>query len=213
METLTATYIRLQAACIQPVCAEFAFPLHKQLSTGSYDRCSVMEIPTDMGEWRADHRTARKRADRAERRGYTFQHIRRHERADEIHAINTSAPERQGRPMSSGYQQRPSEAPLPKYPCPRHRVSTYGVESEDGTLVAYLWLYRAGQLGLVSQILGHADHLENEVMYLLWQGMLAAEKSDPDGYVVYNRHDSGTEGLRFFKERAGLEEREVRWLL
>jgi hypothetical protein len=212
METLTSTAISLETGCDFDVCAEFAFPLHKQLAGGRYDRCSVMEIPEDVGPWRNQRRTARKRADRAALRGYTFKLIRRHERADEIQEINLSAPVRQGRRMSDGYHRRPSETPLPVYPCLRHRVATYGVEAPDGVLVAYLWLYRAGQLDLVSQILGHADHLENEIMYLLWQGMVSVESSDPDGYIVYNRHDSGTDGLRFFKERVGLAETQVEWL-
>lgn len=212
MATMTATAIRLETACDHALCSELAFPLHKQLSNGPYDLCSVMDIP-DVEAWRAEHRTARKRADRAERRGYAFQHVRRHERIEEIHAINLSAPARQGRPMSAGYLERPSGTPLPVYPCPRHRVSTYGVEDKDGVLVAYLSLYRAGQLALVSQILGHAQHLASEVMYLLWQGMLGAERSEPDGFVVYNRWDSGSDGLRFFKERVGLAETPVEWLL
>lgn len=201
----------METACDHASCAQFAWPLLNQLDGGNYDLCSVMEIQ-DVASWRALHRTARKRADRSARRGYTFEHIERHERADEIHAINTSAQERQGRPMSPGYQQRPSDAPLPAYLCARHRVSTYGVEDATGVLVAYLWLYRAGQLALVSQILGHADHLENEIMYLLWRGMLEAESVEP-GYVVYNVHSSGTNGLRWFKERLGLAETEVEWLL
>jgi hypothetical protein len=70
-----------------------------------------------------------------------------------------------------------------------------------------------GQLALVSQILGHADHLDSEVMWLLWQGMLESESLvDRDGVVVYNRHDSGTDGLRWFKEHVGLEETRVEWL-
>lgn len=206
----TATSISLETGCDHAECSTFACPLYRQLSDG-YDVCAVAPIiPID--EWRAENRTARKRADRAERRGYTFATIQRHERADEIHAINTSARIRQGRPMSAGYHQRPSETPLPDYPCSRHGVHTYGVETGTGELAAYLWLYRAGQLGLVSQILGHADHLENEIMYLLWQGMVACESRDPDGYLVYNRWDSGSEGLRFFKERVGLQETEVAWL-
>lgn len=204
--------ISLETACDYPECAEFAFPLYKQLRDGNYDRCSVMSILASISEWRDEHRTARKRADRCERRGYTFTKIERHARVDEIHAINTSMPERQGRPMSQGYRERPTETPLPTYLCPRHRVSTYGVEDADGVLVAYLWLYRAGQLALVSQILGHARHLENEVMYLLWRGMVEAESADADGFVVYNRWDSGQDGLRFYKERVGLAETEVRWL-
>jgi hypothetical protein len=50
-------------------------------------------------------------------------------------------------------------------------------------------------------------------MYLLWQGMVASEGFvAPDGFIVYNRHDSGTDGLRFYKERVGLQETEVAWL-
>jgi hypothetical protein len=66
---------------------------------------------------------------------------------------------------------------------------------------------------LVSQILGHDDYLKDEIMWLLWQGMLAAESFvDPDGVVCYNRHDSGTRGLRWWKEHVGLEETRVEWL-
>lgn len=209
----TQVEISLETCCDFSECSAFAFPLLKQLSVGGYDECSVMPIPYDVGEWREAHRTARKRADRAARRGYRFVVVARHERADELWAINVSAPVRQKRPMSVGYLERPSETPLPDYPCARHAVRTYGVEDADGTLVAYLWLYRAGQLALVSQILGHADHLANEVMYLLWQGMVASESADPDGFIVYNRHDSGTDGLRFYKERVGLCATEVDWCL
>ena len=83
----------------------------------------------------------------------------------------------------------------------------------DGkTLVAYLWLYRAGELALVSTILGHAEHLEDGVMYRLFLGML--ERQYPlGGTVVYNRFDSGTEGLRFFKTRLGFAEGDVTWAL
>lgn len=215
METVAASemcVVPLEAACDYQSCAEFAYPLYRQLDEGLYDVMSVMPIPTNVAEWRAEHRTARKRADRAARRGYRFTLVQTHERVDEIAAINTSTPERQGRPMSDGYKRRPSETPDQDYPCRRHGVRRYGVEDADGVLVAYLWLYRAGWLGLVSQILGHAAHLENEVMYLLWQGMLEHEAADARGYVVYNKWDSGTEGLRFYKQRVGLAETHVRWL-
>ena len=46
---------------------------------------------------------------------------------------------------------------------------------------------------------------------LLFQHALGRETFAP-GLVVYNRHDSGTDGLRFFKERLGFEERQVEWL-
>jgi hypothetical protein len=209
----TVTAIRLETECGDPVCQRFAAPLFEQMSSGRYDVCSVLPIPASVDEWRDAHRTARKRADRAARRHYWAHPIGRHKYADDIYAINTSAAVRQGRPMASGYSVRPSEQPLPVYPCARHAIRTYGVLDERASLVAYLWLYRSGQLALVSQVLGHADHLENEIMYLLFQNVLAYESMiDPDGFVVYNRHDSGTDGLRFFKERIGFEPMEVEWL-
>jgi hypothetical protein len=48
-------------------------------------------------------------------------------------------------------------------------------------------------------------------MYLLFAGALAHEIGEP-GFVVYNRWDSGTDGLRFLKERLGFSEQEVEWL-
>lgn len=201
--------VSLETSCSEE-CAAFAYPLYRQLSDGRYEVCSVLQLPATVREWRDEHRTARKRADRAQRRGYRFVHVARHERVDEIHAINTSATERQGRPMSAGYAAKPSASPDPISTCPTHGVHPYGVENADGILVAYLWIYRAGDLALVSQILGHADHLADEIMYLLWEGMVDAELREP-GFVIYNRHDSGTDGLRFYKERVGLAKTLVRW--
>lgn len=212
METIIQTEVGISLELgHDPPCLDISGPLYRQLADGDYRLCSVMELPSSLEEWRSEHRTARKRADRASRLGYRFVRVKRHERADEILAINTSKPERQGRAMAPAYSHKPSETPDPVYPCERHGVHPYGVEDTDGVLVAYLWLYRAGQLALVSQILGHADHLENGVMYLLFEGMLASEPPD-NGYIVYNKHSSGTDGLRFYKERLGLSETAVRWM-
>jgi len=209
----TALGVSLEVSCGWNECGELARPLFAQLSSGDYRDMSVMRIPADVVEWRAGRKTARKAADRAERRGYTFHRIQRHLHNDEIYAINISKPQRQGRPMSNGYRQPVAFSPLPHYPCDRHAIRTYGVNDPYGTLVAYLWLYRAGDLALVSSILGHADHEDNEIMYLLWQGMVGSEAFvDPDGFIVYNVHSSGTPGLRFKKERYGLHETRVEWL-
>lgn len=183
-----------------------------QLEQG-YEVCAVMGLPSSVGEWRAEHRTARKRADRCRRRGYGFRLIDRADWLDDIYEINTSSGSRQGRPMSSGYWERPAFSRLPDYPCVRHAIRTSGVVSPAGRLVAYITVYRVGELVLVSQILGHAEHQELEVMWLLFEGALERETSVAGrATVVYNRWDSGTDGLRWFKERLGFRESPVEWL-
>jgi hypothetical protein len=77
--------------------------------------------------------------------------------------------------------------------------------------VAYLWLYRSGELALVSSILGHGGYLRDDIMYLLMKGVIDAE-APHGGFLVYNRHDSGTDGLRYYKDRCGFKETAVEWL-
>lgn len=186
-----------------------AYGLHDQLSNGYTRAASVMSMPASADEYLAEHRTTRKRAARAARLGYAFGEVDRAAHEDELYAINTSAERRQGRPMSAGYRKRPTFGPNPML-CPRHHVYTYGVRSDEPALVAYLWLYRSGELAMVSSILGHADHLADDVMYLLVSGVIEAQAS-LGGTCFYNLHASGTDGLRFFKERLGFAPSDVEW--
>ena len=210
-ETMRGVRISLEVECGSETCADFATPLLLQLSKG-YETCSVLPMPESVEEWRSENRTARKRANRALNLGYRFDEIRREEYERGVFEINLSKDTRQGRPMSRAYQERPNFLPLPDYPCERHAIRTYGVLSARGELVAYLWLYRAGDLALVSSILGHGWHEKNDVMYLLTQGAID-KQSHLGGYLVYNRHDSGTEGLRYFKTKLGFRPMEVAWAL
>lgn len=194
-------------------CSELARDLFKTLSTGDYEwPVSVLPLD-DLSAYRASHRTARKRAARSSRLGYSFEPISRADFADDIFAINTSLPERQGRPMSDSYRTTQTFGRLPKYGCTRHRIDEYGVLRAD-ILVAYLVLYTSGNLALISQILGHGDHLENDVMYLLALGAFDATVVRSGSVTVfYNRHDSGTKGLVYFKERLGFQPERVTWSL
>lgn len=211
MSTVTIG-VSLEVGCAyDSVCSRLAGPLLEQLSSG-YERCSVLDLPASLDAWLAEHRTARKRAHRAEARGYTAAALAWEDWQQDMFEINTSTDRRQGRPMSAAYMRRQTYSPLPEYPCDRHAIRTTGVWAPSGHLVAYLAMYRCGDLALVSQILGHHGHLENEIMFLLFRKALSRELGRGLGVVVYNRHDSGGEGLRWHKERFGFEEREVAWL-
>lgn len=204
--------INLEAVCHDQACADLAFRFQKQLGVPNYSRgASVLPMPVSFQAWRDEHRTARKRADRAARLGYQFEVIDRSQFNDDLHAINTSLLERQGRPMTDGYTRRHNHGALPDYPCDRHRVHTYGVLQGE-RLRAYLTLYRCGELGLVSMILGHGDHLRNDVMYLLHAG-LVADQVHHGGALFYNAHASGTDGLRYYKERVGYRATDIEWML
>lgn len=193
-------------------CGRFASPLFEQLSSGRYDYpASVQRLAEYRGDWELEHRTARKRALRAERLGYRFESIDRVARSAEIFAINTSSPERQGRPMAPAYLERPTFSPLPPILCERHAIYPYGVVDRDDVLAAYAWVYRAGELVMFSSILGHADRLGDHVMYLLVRDALEDQRLAGPGVAFYNRHDSGTDGLRWQKERLGFRPARVRW--
>jgi len=208
-------------------CRDTAAGLHEQLACGRYDWPVSLLRLDDFNDWHAGHRTARKRAARASRLGYYIERIERAQHIDEIHRINTSKPVRQGRPMTASYQERPSFSPLPGFPCRRHRIDQWGIFapslippdqrvggeqiSTDPILVGYLVAYVSGDLLMVSQILGHADHLDREIMYLLVATVL--RESPHPAVAFYNRHDSGTDGLRFFKERLGFHADRAEWTL
>ena len=204
--------ISLGYVCHDRHCTEFAHPLLEQMDSGKYDECATMPLPRSVEAWEAKHRTARKRAWKAQAHGYAAGLLEREKWELDIHKINTSTPYRQGRPMTGGYLHLTEFSPLPDYPCALHAIRCTGVWDGDNRLVAYLVMMRAGDLALVSQVLGHADHEANGIMYLLFREALAAEGAIAPGVCVYNRYDSGTDGLRFLKDRIGFEPTPVEWL-
>ena len=113
--------------------------------------------------------------------------------------------------MAATYLERQEFSPLPNYSCGRHAYRISGCFL-GGTCVAYIVIARSGELALVSQILGHDYHLDNGIMYQLFAYALEREIDNGPGVMIYNRWDSGTPGLQWWKERVGFEESPVEWL-
>jgi hypothetical protein len=207
-----ATAIDLARGCASDHCLSMAWKLKHQLDPSYSHGAALMPLTGSVPHWMAAHKTARKRVQRAWQIGYHTDLIERWKHEDAIYAINTSAAWRQGRPMGDAYQEKPVYGRDEPMLCPRHHVYTHGVFDKNGSLRGYLWLYRCGELALVSSILGHHDFMEDGIMYLLYAAMLDTQ-FELGGTLMYNLWDSGTDGLRFFKERVGLAKGDVDWCL
>ncbi len=214
--TLAVETVRISAdlPCDFPSCVDHAGPLFQQLSVERYSRsASVLAVPETLAQWRSDHRTARKRADRSARLGYVFGEVDYSLYADDIFVINTSLPVRQGRPMTEGYTtpRKHGRLSADQTRCPGHRTHTYGILKRD-RLVAYLTLHRAGDLAMVSMILGHGDHFDAGIMFQMFQGVVESQ-AGLGGFFFYNVHSSGQDGLRWMKERLGFRPADIEWSL
>jgi hypothetical protein len=147
----------------------------------------------DVDAYLAAHRTARKRVLRAARLGYSV-------------AIHTSLPERQGRPIDPEYLD-------PDATWDRGPKTDYVGVFHDGVLVGYAAVRYAGDIAGIGRIMGHGDHLENGIMFLLTARIVEHVKtSRPQArYLFYDTFFGAPAGLRWFKTHLGFQPHYVRW--
>jgi hypothetical protein len=71
----------------------------------------------------------------------------------------------------------------------------------------------AGEIVGMNRIMGHGDHLDNGVMFLLMAGVVEHVKATRPGirYVFYDMFFGAGEGLREFKTRLGFRPHYVHW--
>ena len=160
----------------------------------------------DVDSYLASLRTTRKRAARARRLGYTVGTFDPEERRSELLAIHESLPERQGQAIEAAYLD-----PAAVYDRGPH-VEYLGV-FRDGILVAYSQLRYAGEIVGLNRVMGHGDHLDNGIMFLLMAGIVEHVKTNrPDiHYVFYDMFFGASQGLRAFKTHLGFRPHYVRW--
>ncbi len=177
----------------------------------------VLVVPDDIQRdwWELpDSALMRRKVRHAIKLGYEFAPFEFDECIDDVYEINTSKAERQGRPMTQSYRERPgARGRSPEQACRRHRNGWFGVFRE-GKLLAYTNIPQCGEMMLFSTILGHGDHMDDGIMYLLiWETVKLHHERSGTSYAVYYLMDSGTEGLQFFKRKMGFAGYLVRWEL
>jgi hypothetical protein len=165
-----------------------------------------LEAFDDVEAYLADLRYARRRVRRARRLGYAVAPFDPNERRSELLAIHRSLPERQGQPIDASYLD-----PAASYETGAH-MEYLGVLLDD-VLVAYGQLWYAGEIVGMNRIMGHGDHLDNGVMFLLMAGVVEHVKTTRPGirYVFYDMFFGAGEGLREFKTRLGFRPHYVHW--
>jgi hypothetical protein len=147
--------------------------------------------------------TARNRVRFAWRNGFEsriFTVEEYNERLDEIYAIRSSTPVRQGNPMRESYLRRPIALEYRDY------NTLYGCFNPDGVLVAYIIGQYTRWLAAASTIIGHADYIGNTgAMYQVWFEFIKDVIGRGDlRYIVYSKWTDGKDGLREWKHSVGL---------
>ena len=98
-------------------------------------------------------------------RFFYYQTFNYNHHLEEIFAINTSTPHRQGKPMSLTYLTRPEPIRIPYKLCnTQHRYVFIGGFDDEHTLKAYCALAIVGEIAILNTIIGHCDSLSHGVM-------------------------------------------------
>lgn len=145
---------------------------------------------------------------KAVRSGYEFKQFDANDYIDAIHDIHWSSEQRQGKRLSANYEQK-----ITSYPTNYNHVY-FGVFQED-KLVAYCWCVVSGELQLMSRIMGHSQHLNAGIMYMLVTRLIGEviQSSKQVKYVMYDTMFGASDGIKMFKKRCGFSPFRVKWTL
>lgn len=175
---------------------------------------AILPLPDTFEEYirggaKSPLRNNRKRALTA---GYSYQRLDPFMRIEEIMEIHRSAAVRQGRPIDPVYLDV-------------HKVTEYFRESgewidavlnKEGKVRAYADVPVYGELASFNRLLGHADDLENGIMYLLISETVrrlieTKAQTQLPRFAMYDTFFGAASGLHYFKRRMGFSAFKIRW--
>jgi hypothetical protein len=145
-------------------------------------------------------------AKRARGRGYRLCHIDRNAHIDDIHAINTSLEERQGRPMDARYREKQAHFDTLAH------FRYYGVFNPAGRLVAYANLGHYGNFASFSQLIGIRNN--DGIMHMMVVDIVSELIGEASvRYLMYDTFFGAQPGLRTFKQILGFRPYRARYAL
>ncbi|MGZ8318385.1 MAG: hypothetical protein ACXWVD_04715 [Telluria sp.] len=145
-------------------------------------------------------------ARKARARGYTLAEIDRNKFVDQIHAINTSVENRQGRPMDPHYLQKVEHFESEKH------FRYFGILDPEGALAAYANLGFYGDFCAFSHLLGRRNN--HGVMHLLVVDIVSRVLDEGQlRFIMYDTYFGASPGMRHFKSIVGFTPYRVRYRL
>lgn len=148
---------------------------------------------------------------RCKKFGYYTKYFDQAKHLEELYEINTSSSERQGHKMSEQYLEKVQ--PEEKKDC----IKYFGVFNSEDKLVGYIRLIITPYLYIISKLLGHKEHLDNNIMYLLLHDLTVdlinnGVEEDYEQYFMYDTYFGGSEGIKLYKKRNCFKPFKVKWV-
>ena len=173
---------------------------------------ALIKLPRSIDDYlKETSRLTRRRIKHAKQSGYRFTRIDPQDRIDEVLRVNRSASERQGRPMHPHYF---DEETVRRYFT--HSANVFGVVDAEDVVQAYITVRDCGEVACMERLLGHADALEQGVMYLLVLGVVdwlikaRGDQANPT-WLMYDMFPGASPGMRHFKHVIGCQAYRVSW--
>ncbi len=187
---------------------------HPRFRVTTYKRWGValMRVPDTYDDYLSNcSRIVRRRRSHAERSGYRYQIVSPNDYLDEIVEINRSAPTRQGHAMAEHYVNRKQVIRTFE-----GRASIHGILDASGVLRAYALVLDLGEAFAFSLLIGHAEALDDGVMYLLVSEVIrscvdARQLNGTPTWLMCDTLWGASKGLAAFKERLGFRPYTVAW--
>ncbi|MFS2015900.1 hypothetical protein ACEN88_04895 [Massilia sp. CT11-108] len=137
-------------------------------------------------------------ARKARSRGYSVVEIDRNVFVEDIHEINTSLDQRQGRPMADAYRQKQTHF------SPEKNYKYFGVLNSAGKLTAYSDIGFFGNFVAFDRLLGLRNN--DGAMHLMVTEIICRMiESHAYGYLMYDTFFGASPGLKTFKTMLGFE--------
>ena len=147
---------------------------------------------------------------RCSKLGYFTDYFIKNKYLDDMYEINVSSDSRQGRSMSQQYLEKVPEEDE------KEAVSYFGVFTADKKLVGYIRVINTPNLYIVSQLLGHSEYQNDNIMYLILHDLIVSlieknKDNDREVYLMYDTYFGGSSGIKLYKKRHAFKPYKVKW--